>query len=215
MLSLLYGPTLTSYITKPWDFLLPRKCHYTSLQYKFYVDRTTNKPKWLPLVDAFGTSSMSSWLTLMSPADLSNRQQWLPTYLSEGFLTTTAPNETGKGYKCWGINIPGVLSTFNREDLLNLKFLTVRVCVCVCVCVCVLSHFSCVCLFAIIWTVAHQAPLPMVFSRQEYWSGLQCPPPGDLSHPGIEPTCFMSSALAGRFFTTSTTREAQHVPCHL
>ena len=86
---------------------------------------------------------------------------------------------------------------------------------CVCVCVCVLSHFSCVCLFAIIWTVAHQAPLPMVFSRQEYWSGLQCPPPGDLSHPGIEPTCFMSFVLAGRFFTTSTTREAQHVPCHL
>ena len=37
------------------------------------------------------------------------------------------------------------------------------------------------------WTVAHQAPLPMEFSRQEYWSGLPCPSPGDLPDPGIEP----------------------------
>ena len=57
------------------------------------------------------------------------------------------------------------------------------------------------------WTVAHQAPLSMGFSRQEYWSGLPCPPPGDLPKPGIEPACLMSPALAGRFFTTSATRE--------
>ena len=49
------------------------------------------------------------------------------------------------------------------------------------------------------WTVARQAPLSMRFSRQEYWSGLPCPPPGDLTHPGIEPA---SPALAGRFLTT-------------
>ena len=42
-------------------------------------------------------------------------------------------------------------------------------------------------LFATPWTVAHQAVLSMEFSRQEYWSGLPCPPPGDLSDPGIEP----------------------------
>jgi len=41
----------------------------------------------------------------------------------------------------------------------------------------------------------------MGFSRQEYWSGLPCPPPEDLPHPGIKPTFLMSSALAGRFFT--------------
>ena len=41
-----------------------------------------------------------------------------------------------------------------------------------------LSHFSCVQFFATLWTVAHQAPLSMGFSRQEYWSGLPCPPPG-------------------------------------
>ena len=46
------------------------------------------------------------------------------------------------------------------------------------------------------------------FSRQEHWSGLQCPPSGDLPDPGIKSTSFMSLALAGRFFTTSTTWEA-------
>jgi len=48
----------------------------------------------------------------------------------------------------------------------------------------------------------------MGFSRQEYWSGLPCPPPGDLPDPRIEPEALMSPALAGRFFTTSTTWEA-------
>jgi len=47
------------------------------------------------------------------------------------------------------------------------------------------------------WTVAHQAPLPMGFPRQEYWSGLTFPPPGNLPDPGIEPT---SAALADGFF---------------
>jgi len=50
----------------------------------------------------------------------------------------------------------------------------------------------------------------MGFSRQQYWSGLPCPPPGALPDPGIEPVSLMSPALAGRFFTTSTTWEAQH-----
>ena len=50
-----------------------------------------------------------------------------------------------------------------------------------------LSHFSYVQLLATPWTVAHQVPLSMGFSRQEYWSGLSCPPPVDLPDPGIEP----------------------------
>ena len=50
-----------------------------------------------------------------------------------------------------------------------------------------LSHFSRVQLFLTLWTVASQAPLSMGFSRQEYWSGLPCPPPGDLPNPGIDP----------------------------
>ena len=55
---------------------------------------------------------------------------------------------------------------------------------------------------------AHQAPLSMGFSRQEYWSGLSCPLPGDLPDPGIEPGSLKSPALAGGFFTTSVTLEA-------
>ena len=69
-------------------------------------------------------------------------------------------------------------------------------------CVCVLSH---VCLFATPWTVTHQTPLSMEFSRQEYWSGLLFPSPVNLLNPGIEPASLTSPALAGRFFTTSST----------
>ena len=52
---------------------------------------------------------------------------------------------------------------------------------------CVLSHFSHVRLCATLWTAACQAPLSMEFSRQEYWSGLLFPSPGDRPDPGIEP----------------------------
>ena len=55
-------------------------------------------------------------------------------------------------------------------------------------------------------TVARQAPLSVGFSRQEHWSGLPFPSPGDLPNPGIEPTSLASPALAGGFFTTSATR---------
>jgi len=65
-------------------------------------------------------------------------------------------------------------------------------------------------LFVILWTVAWQAPLAIEFSRQEYWSGLSCPPPGDPPDPGIEPTSLTSPALAGGFFTTSATWEAHY-----
>ena len=74
---------------------------------------------------------------------------------------------------------------------------------------CVLSRFSRVQHFVTLWTVACQASLFMGFSRQEYWSGLPCPSPGDLPNPGIEPKFLMSPALAGGFFNTSTTWEAQ------
>ena len=54
------------------------------------------------------------------------------------------------------------------------------------------------------WAVAYWAPMSTGFSKQEYWSGLPCLPPGDLPDPGIEPISLMSSVLAGRFFTTSS-----------
>ena len=52
------------------------------------------------------------------------------------------------------------------------------------------------------WTVAHQAPLSMEFSWQEYWSGLPFPSPGHLLNPGTEPMSSASPVLAGRFLTT-------------
>ena len=51
---------------------------------------------------------------------------------------------------------------------------------------CVCCHFSCVWLFETLWPIAHQAPMSIRFSRQEYWTELPCPPPGDLPDPGIE-----------------------------
>ena len=79
---------------------------------------------------------------------------------------------------------------------------------------CVPGHFIRVQLFETPWTIALQS-LSMGFSRQEYWSGLPCPPPGDLLDPGTEP---VSPTLAGGFFTCSTIWEAQlydlvHVKC--
>ena len=75
---------------------------------------------------------------------------------------------------------------------------------------CLLSHFSCICFHAALWTVAHQALLFMGFSRQGYWSGLPCLPPGDLPNPGIESMFLMSPAVAGGFFTTSSTWETHN-----
>ena len=66
-----------------------------------------------------------------------------------------------------------------------------------------LSHFSHGRLFATPWTVARQAPLSIGFPRQESWSGLPCPSPGDLPHPGTEPAS-LTSVLASGFFATST-----------
>ena len=67
--------------------------------------------------------------------------------------------------------------------------------------VCVLSQ---VWLFVTPWTIAHLAHLSMEFSRQEYWSGLPFPVPGNLLDPGIEPASVVTPALAGRFFTTAS-----------
>ena len=76
---------------------------------------------------------------------------------------------------------------------------------------CMLSHFSCVRLFASLWTVTCQAPLLKGFSRQKYCSGLPCSPPGDLPDPGIECTSLVSPASAGGFLTTSAIWEAPDI----
>ena len=83
------------------------------------------------------------------------------------------------------VHQPGIEPT---SPALKGKFLNIRTCV-----------LSCVQLFATLWTMALQAPLSLKFFRQEYWSGLPFPTPGDLPDPGIEPA---SPALAGKSFTT-------------
>ena len=81
------------------------------------------------------------------------------------------------------------MSTFPFQRLLsiplngNTKFLTSSHVLNACVFACMLSGFNHARLFAAPWTVAHQAPLSMGSSRQEYWSGLPCFPPGDLTNP--------------------------------
>ena len=78
-------------------------------------------------------------------------------------------------------------------------------------CVWVLSCFSHIQLFATLRTIARQTPLSIGFCRQEYWSGVPFPSPGDLPNPRIEPTSLVSSALTSRFFTTSTTWEGMQL----
>ena len=70
--------------------------------------------------------------------------------------------------------------------------------------------FSHVPFFVSPWIVAHQAPLSMGFFRQDYWSGLPCPPPGDLPNPGIKSTYLMSFALACCSLPLSHQRSPDH-----
>ena len=89
-------------------------------------------------------------------------------------------------YSRW--NIPPL----HRLTTLHLSYVSGAAQLNLVTCVRMLSSFSCVLLFATLWTIARQAPLSMGFSRQESWSGLSCPPPGDLPDPGTElvsPAC--------------------------
>ena len=90
-----------------------------------------------------------------------------------------------------GISVPGVLPVASQYKGSA--------------CTCLLSRFSHIQLFTTAWTIARQAPLSMGFSRQEYWSGWPCPPPGDLPHPETEPASLTSTALTGGFLSMITT----------
>ena len=83
------------------------------------------------------------------------------------------------------------------------SFLICAVNFCAKVLACVHSYFSCAQLSVTLWTVAHQVPLSMGLSRYEYWSGLPCPPPGDLPNPEIKPVSLTSPALTDGFLTTN------------
>ena len=84
-----------------------------------------------------------------------------------------------------------------------LEFVTLTLYSITCHSGCVLSRFTHIWLFETPWTIDHQVPLSMGFSRQEYWSGLPFPPPGNLLDPGLERTSLMSPALAGGSLTST------------
>ena len=69
--------------------------------------------------------------------------------------------------------------------------------------------------FVTLWTVARQALLSMGFPRQEYWSGLLFPPPGDLPNPGIEPMAPMLAGGSGGFFTTEPPWKSSGTLCSI
>ena len=93
-------------------------------------------------------------------------------------------------------------------------------CPLVCVCVWLMSNVGVYSMLVLSRSVVYdsrhpnglyQAPLSMGFSRQEYWSGLPFPLPGDLPNPGMEPMCLVSAALAGGFFTSEPPGKPEHV----
>ena len=102
-------------------------------------------------------------------------------------------SELNSAYKQWRERIP----VSKEEEKWHYEVCPDQHCeITECVYVCThMPMLSCVWLFAIPWTVAHQVPLSMEFSSQEYWNGLPLPTPGDLPKAGIEP----SSSLSGRF----------------
>ena len=102
--------------------------------------------------------------------------------------------------------LPSNLNFLSTQDFLRFSLIIFKPSMCVCVCVCVFA-LSCVQLFVTPWTIAHQAPLSMEFSQQEYWSGLAFPTPGDLPYLEIKPLSFGSLVLAGRFFIMRATWE--------
>ena len=122
----------------------------------------------------------------------------LPAPRSDSVTRSLVPALDFEHLCLWGSH--GII--FRSTHLLRtFSFLFVCSVVCMCVCLCA-QPLSRVWLLATPWTVAHQAPLPMGLSQQEYWSGLTFLPPGDLSDQGIKPASPVSSALVGGFFTS-------------
>ena len=76
-------------------------------------------------------------------------------------------------------------------------------------CAFILNHFSHVQFFVTLWAISHQAPLSRGFSKQEYWSGLPCPPPRESSWPRHWTRVFYASCIGRRVLYTSAAREAQ------
>ena len=111
-------------------------------------------------------------------------------YISLATQFADVPRETEGGvgkFTFFGWNTQGLLCFLKLQCIYTMVRAIIYTCM--------LSCFSCVWLFMTLWTVACQVPLFMGFSRQEYWSGLPCPPPGDLPDPRIEPASLNISCI--------------------
>ena len=156
-----------------------------------FAPRRTRMPSELKMLSAKGRSSKRS-----EDAAGAIKTVRVPAFPPRSFPAPSPPTHTCRPW------VPPPTTRFSRPAL------------CFCHCCrlpprdgCVLGR-SVVSDSATPWTVACQASLSMGFSRQENCSGWPFPPPGDLPHPGIEPTSLTAPALAGGFFTTSTAWEA-------
>ena len=128
-------------------------------------------------------------------------------------LTTSVSVSQAEIFCCKRSNVFHIISVpSSKIQLIYIPFLYQGCVWCVCVCTSAGTLIR-VWLFVTPWTVAHQAPLLMEFSRQECWSGLSFLSPGSLSDPGIKPTFLVYPALVGGFFTSWATREALSGVC--
>ena len=140
------------------------------------------------------SSAAQSCLTLCDPMDCST--PGLPVHHQLPELTQTHVHWVG-----------------DAIQPLDCNYNYIYLCICIYVCAKSLSRVR---LFVSLWTIALEAPLFMGFSRQEYWDGLLCPPPGEFSQPRIELRllCFLHWQVDG-LFTTSTTWEASYMCVHV
>ena len=136
------------------------------------------------------------WKQYGNPQKTKNRITVWSNNSTSGYISEENENTNSKRYRHPYVHVSIIYSNQDMETTevsINRWMKTWYTCLCVCVCMytymhaCMLSHFSCVWLLVTLWTGAHQAPLSMRFSRQEYQSGFPCLPAGDLPDPGIEP----------------------------
>ena len=144
-------------------------------------------------------SSTLAWKIPWADPEESDTTKWLHFHFSLSCIGEGNGNplqcsclENPRDGRAWWAAVYGVPQSWTRLKRLSSSSSSAKL----------LSHVG---LFATLWTVAHQASLSTGFSRQECWSGLSWPSPGDLPNSGIKPTCLRSPALTGRFVTTSST----------